>query len=78
MKSCYSKSYLEILPAALLSQRQTWQEAVQSLPAGACLLITDLHHSRQTELMQILACSFRRKGRPAIVWTPAESEVELP
>jgi len=30
------------------------------------------------ELIQILARSFRCKGRPVIVWAPAESGVELP
>ena len=43
MKSYYPKPYLEILPAALLSQRATWQAAARSLPAGTCLLIADRH-----------------------------------
>jgi hypothetical protein len=69
METCYGKSHIEILPAALLSQRPAWKEIGQSLPAGACLLVTDAHHPQQIELMQMLAQSFREKGRRVVLWS---------
>lgn len=62
------KSYIEILPAALLSKRPVWQKQAAALPPGTCLLVTDRHHSDQTRVMQLLAQSFRAIGRPVVVW----------
>jgi hypothetical protein len=68
MKSPHRKPYIEILPAALLSQRQTWQETARSLPAGAYFLVTDPKNEPQTQLMLELAQSFREQGRWVTVW----------
>lgn len=62
------KHYIEIMPAALLSQRRAWQEKANSLPVGACLLITNSKDKQQTELMQTLSQSFREKGRLVVIW----------
>jgi len=68
MQAHYQKPFIEILPAALLSQRQAWQEKARTLPAGTCLLVVDRHKSGQTQFMQMLAQSFREKGRQVVLW----------
>jgi hypothetical protein len=68
MKKEAHKHYIEILPAACMSQRGAWQELARSLPVGACLLVTNLNDRGQTRLMQTLAQAFRRKGRRVVVW----------
>ena len=68
MQSHYQKPYIEILPAALLSQRQVWQKKAETLPAGTCLLVVDRHQTGQSKFMQILAQSFREKGWQVVLW----------
>jgi hypothetical protein len=59
---------LELLPAALLSHRQQWRQAAESLPNGAYLLVTDPGNATQTQLMMDLARAFREKGHSVVVW----------
>lgn len=68
MKTEAYKHYIEILPAALLSQRGTWQQAARSLPVGACLLITNPKDKEQTELMRALVHPFHEKGKRVFIW----------
>lgn len=68
MKPRTYKHHIEILPAALLSQQQAWQEAAQALPTGACLLITDPNNREQGKLMEMLTHSFRDRGKRVVVW----------
>ena len=68
MKRNKSKHYLEIMPAACLSQRKRWRQAAQALPVGGCLLVTNPHTPGQAKLFQALILCFRQKGRPVIVW----------
>ena len=69
MKKTTYKPYIEIMPAALLSQRKAWQKIARSLPASACLLVTNPNDTQQAQFMHSLAQSFREKGRQVIVWT---------
>lgn len=68
MEAHHPKSHIEILPAALLYQRQAWQQKAEALPAGTCLLVADRCKSEQMQFMQILAQLFREKGRQVILW----------
>jgi len=68
MKRNENKRYLEIMPAACLSQRKRWRQAAKALPVGGCLLVTDPRTPGQTELFQALIRCFRQKGRPVMVW----------
>lgn len=69
MEGHHPKSHIEILPAAMLSQRQAWQQKAEALPAGTCLLVADRCKSEQMQfIMQILAQSFREKGRQVVLW----------
>lgn len=68
MKTEPYKHYIEIFPAALLSQRWTWEKMTYGLPARACLLITNPKDKAQTKFMDKLTQLFRQKGRSVIVW----------
>lgn len=68
MKLSARSSYIEILPAAYLRQRKTWQSTARSLPVGAYLLVTNPNDLQQTRLMQTLARYFRDKGRQVFLW----------
>ena len=68
MKRETPKHYIEILPAACLPQRDTWQKLARSLPVGACLLVANRNDKGQSRLMRALAGDFRRKGRRVVVW----------
>jgi hypothetical protein len=61
-------THLELLPAALLSQRQQWRQAAEALPNGAYLLVTDPGNATQTQLIMELARAFRQKGHSVVVW----------
>lgn len=68
MQADYRKPYIEILPAALLLQRPVWQKKAATLPSGTCLLVADRRQADQTNLMQVLAQSFRKKGWQVVIW----------
>jgi hypothetical protein len=68
MKARTAKHYLEIMPAACLSQRSHWRQAAQSLPYGGCLLVTDSRKPKQARLFQALIPYLRQKGRSVLVW----------
>lgn len=72
MKTESYKHYIEIFPAALLSQRQAWKTIAQALPAGACLLVTNPNNKEQTKLMQTVTQSFRQQGKQVFFWTMEE------
>lgn len=69
MKTRKYKSYLEILPAAFLSQRHAWQGLASSLPSGACLLVADPNNREMAGVIRTLAQFFREKGRRVVIWT---------
>jgi hypothetical protein len=50
--------------------------AARSLPAGACLLATNLQNRQQAQFMLELARMFRETGRPVIIWTGGEKRVQ--
>ncbi len=77
MKKRDYKHHIEILPAALLSQRRAWQGKARCLPVGACLLITDPKNKEQTALMQSLTRSFRKKGKQVFLWAVKERVITL-
>jgi hypothetical protein len=68
MKKTSYKHYIEILPAAYLSQRRTWQPVAQSLPVGGCLLVTNPENKTQTRMMQTVIQAFRKRGKLVRVW----------
>ena len=72
MKTEAYKHYIEILPAALLSQRRARQPITRNLPAGSCLLITNPNNKEQTKLMQTVTQSFRQQGKQVFFWTMEE------
>jgi hypothetical protein len=63
----YPTKPIEIMPAALLSQKDTWHPIIQALPANTCLLVSNLNHPRQNALIFRLSQSFRRKGTQVFV-----------
>jgi len=71
-----TKKYIEIFPAALLPQRAAWQGVARSLPAGACLLVTNPENQQQTQFMLELARSFRVKGWQVTIWTARQKGVQ--
>lgn len=62
------KHYLEILPAAWLSKRRSWQAIAENLPKGGCLLVTDPDNPKQAQLFQTLTQSFKAQGRQVVLW----------
>ena len=68
-----AKQHIEIMPAAMLPRKREWQGVAGSLPAGACLLVTDPENARQTKFMCELARSFREKGRLVFIYQPVPS-----
>jgi hypothetical protein len=74
MKTRSYKSYVEILPAALLSRRQVWQPLTHALPAGSYLLITNSKNKEQTQFMHRLTQLFRAKGKTVVVWKVRKKE----
>jgi hypothetical protein len=62
------KHHIEILPAALLLQRGTWQSVARSLPIGACLLVTNPQNPKQAKFMLDLTRCLREKGRQVVIW----------
>ena len=67
--------HIEILPAALLPHRGEWQTVAASLPANACLLVTNPENQEQIQFMLEIARVFRENGREVIVWTAREKEI---
>ena len=69
MKKRGYKHYIEIMPAAYLLKRKTWQKTARSLPNGAYLLVTSPNNINLTKLMRTLTRSLRAKGRRVMIWT---------
>jgi len=66
------KHHIEIFPAALLAQRELWQQAAHSLPAGTYLLVTG---EQPLQAMRTITQSLRQRGREVIIWmTPAQGK----
>jgi len=65
-----TRKFIEIFPAALLSQRETWEGATHLLPTNTCLLVTDTKTKKQTEIMRLVARSFRNAGWQVLIWMP--------
>ncbi len=59
------KHYIEIIPAALLPQQNSWAEMAQALPPGAYLLIAN---EELSYFMQKLARLLSQQGRVVKVW----------
>jgi hypothetical protein len=57
----------ELLPAALLPYRKTWQPLIQSLPTNAYLIVTNLDNHPQNASMLRLVHQLRRQGESVYV-----------
>ena len=66
----FHKKAVQIFPAALLSQRKTWESAVPLLTSNTCLLVTNTKTQKQTEIMRRIAQSFRDDGWQVLIWLP--------
>jgi hypothetical protein len=68
MKSQPSKLYLEILPAAMLSQRRAWQGVARNLPLGGYLIVVDTKNQFQADLARRITRTLKQKGRQVVIW----------
>jgi hypothetical protein len=64
-----TRKFIEIFPAALLSQRGAWEKAAHLLPPNTCLLVTDTKTQKQVEVMRMVARSFRNAGWQVLIWS---------
>jgi hypothetical protein len=62
------KHHIEILPAALLSQRKPWQAISGDLPERAWLLVLPKHSSRIHQTILALARALEEKGKRVILF----------
>lgn len=67
------KKVIQLFPAAMLSQRKTWQNAIPLLPTKTCLLVTDAKSQKQTQLMRNVAQTFRDQGWQVLIWMPPKT-----
>jgi hypothetical protein len=67
MKMRTSKHYVEIFPAALLSQRRVWQTLSDNLPEGAWLLILRKEKNEVGQVIIDLAKALEQQGKRVIL-----------
>lgn len=66
-----NRKTVQLFPATLLGQQQSWASTIPLLPANTCLLVTDTKTQKQTALMRQIAQSFRDEGWQVLIWLPA-------
>ena len=60
-----TKNYIEIMPAALLSRRKSWEGVARGMPRAGCLLVTNLHNQ---QVMRQISQALKEKGRQVVIW----------
>lgn len=64
--------HLELFPASLLAQRQSWQALTARIPPHAIVLISRLDNRNQTGFMQGLGYSLQKQGLKVFVLSVGE------
>ena len=63
-----NKHYLELMPAAMLSSRRSWQGVANRMPPGGCLIVVNTKNPFQADLARRVTQTLKQKGKQVVVW----------